>query len=354
MRLYFVLLAFLLLHLHTSTFAQEKKKITAPKSLKITPGKKGNDQEKKATPSAEDTEETIEIEETEEDPSDFDPVFEPKKELSIVSEDTTTINEGETSIVEVDEEIQVDSVWIKIAGYYSIWDSRSVNPYHIDATQFKDTIPIRLYDDQHSWSAPLNKGVINSNFGFRGYRWHYGTDLDLDVGDTIKAAFDGIVRIAKWDGSGYGNYVLLRHYNGLETIYGHMTKSLVEVGQLVKAGQLIGWGGSTGRSSGPHLHYEVRYQGSAINPTLLYDFPNNLLLKDFFLLTAEYFEYLKRPIRSGGKSVRVRKVTYHKVRSGETLGSISRKFGVSITNLMRLNKMGRRSTIRAGQRLRIK
>jgi murein DD-endopeptidase MepM/ murein hydrolase activator NlpD len=352
MRFYLVIIALLLFLCHSSIFAQETKKFNKNRTIKVSPSKKGTDASKKtAKPATKPL--PIPEEEEEDDADDFEPAFEPKKNLSVVSEDTTTIDEGETSIVEVDEEVQIDSVWIKIASYYSIWDSRSVNPYRIDATQFNDTVPIRLYDESHGWSPPLNKGVINSNFGFRGYRWHYGTDLDLDVGDTIKAAFDGIVRIAKWDGGGYGNYVLLRHYNGLETIYGHMTKSLVEVGQLVKAGQLIGWGGSTGRSSGPHLHYEVRYQGSAINPSLLYDFPNNIILTDFLLLTSEYFEYLK-PARHASKQLRTRKVTYHKVRPRENLGAIARKYGLSLTQLRRLNRLGSRSGIRVGQRLRIK
>jgi len=353
MRFYLIILAFLLFCCPSFTFAQETKKFKKSRTIKVSPSKKGSNASKKAgKPGTKPKPRPVD--EEDEDSGDFEPVFEPKKKLSVVSEDTTTIDEGETSIVEVDEEVQIDSVWIKVASYYSIWDSRSVNPYRIDATQFNDTIPIRLYDATHGWSPPLNKGIVNSNFGFRGYRWHYGTDLDLNTGDSIKAAFDGIVRIAKWDGSGYGNYVLLRHYNGLETIYGHMTKSLVEVGQLVKAGQLIGWGGSTGRSSGPHLHYEVRYQGSAINPALLYDFPNNMILTDFFLLTAEYFDYLK-PIRHAGKyHLRTRKVTYHKVRYGENLGAIARKYGLSTSQLRRLNRLGGRSGLRAGQRLRIK
>ncbi|MES2730093.1 MAG: M23 family metallopeptidase [Bacteroidota bacterium] len=349
MRFNLLILALLLLFAGSKSYAQETTKFKKSRNIKVSPAKKGSERGKKADKSVKPPPVEEEIVD-EEDSSDFEPVFEPKKQLSVVSEDTSTINEGETSIVEVEEEIQVDSVWIKIAGYYSIWDSRSVNPYRIDATQFRDTIPIRLYDDQHGWSLPLNRGVINSNFGYRGYRWHYGTDLDLDTGDTVKAAFDGIVRIAKWDGGGYGNYLLIRHYNGLETIYGHLTKSLVEVGQLVKAGQLIGWGGSTGRSSGPHLHYEVRYQGAAINPTLIYDFPHNVLLANSFLLTSEYFEYLK----PSKKYPRVRKVVYHKVRSGDNLGAIARKYGVSTSALRRLNHLGRRSSIRKGQRLRIK
>jgi murein DD-endopeptidase MepM/ murein hydrolase activator NlpD len=347
MRLTLFFLAAILLLFCPKSYAQEKKKFKKSRNIKVSPAKKG---EKTAKPVEPKQPEPQEIVEEEADSSEYEPVFEPKKNLSIVSEDTSTIDEGETSIVEVSEEVQVDSVWIKVAGYYSIWDSRNVNPYNMSGAAFKDTVPILLYDEQHAWSAPLNRGIVTSNFGYRGYRWHYGTDLELDTGDSIRAAFDGIVRIAKWDGGGYGNYVLLRHYNGLETLYGHMTKSLVTVGQLVKAGELIGWGGSTGRSSGPHLHYEVRYQGNALNTTYLYDFPKNVLLSDRFLLTPEYFEYLK----PSAHHPRVRKVVYHKVRAGQTLGAIARRYGVSVNALRKLNRLGSRSTIRQGQKLRIK
>lgn len=320
-----------------------KKVISSPKGKINTPAKTTKKKAPTVQPAAK--------KETKPETPEYKPVFEPLKELSIVNEDTSSIDEGEISVVEVAEEIQVDSVWIKIAQYYSIWDSRSVNPYRMDASNFNDTVPIKLYDTQRFWSSPLVKGSVTSNFGFRGYRWHYGIDLDLDTGDSIKASFDGIVRIAKWDGQGYGNYVLLRHYNGLETLYGHMTKSLVEVGQLVKAGDLIGWGGSTGRSSGPHLHYEIRYQGNAINPSSIYDFPKNAIISDFILLTSEYFQYLKTGTK---RAPVVRKVVYHKVRSGDTLSGISRKYGVTVSYLSKLNRMSSRSKLRAGQRIRIK
>lgn len=347
MRLTLFFLAVFLLLFCPKSYAQEKKKFKKSRNIKVSPAKKGDKATKPVQPKKPTPEEVIE---EEADSTAYEPVFEPKKNLSVVSEDTTTLDEGETSVVEVSEEVQVDSVWIKVAGYYSIWDSRNVNPYNMSGMAFRDTIPILLYDELHAWSPPLNRGIITSNFGYRGYRWHYGTDLELDTGDSIKAAFDGIVRIAKWDGGGYGNYVLLRHYNGLETLYGHMTKSLVEVGQLVKAGELIGWGGSTGRSSGPHLHYEVRYQGNAINTSYLYDFPRNVLLSDRFLLTPEYFEYLK----PSAHHPRVRKVVYHKVRSGQTLGAIARRYGISLSALRKMNRLGSRSTIRQGQKLRIK
>ncbi len=272
--------------------------------------------------------------------------FQPKKDLAIVSEDTSTLGDGETSIIEISEELKIDCVWVKLTEYYSIWDSKRVNPYKIDNSQFKDTIPILLYDSLNgqSWSMPLQKTYTTSKFGMRGYRWHYGTDLKLNMGDTIVACFDGIVRIKGYDPRGYGYYVMLRHYNGLETLYGHMSEQKVEVGQLVKAGELIGLGGSTGRSSGPHLHFEVRYQGNAINPEDMYDFARNNLLSDEFILTPNDFSYITKAAR---------KVVYHKVRPGETLSVLSRKYNVTVQQLCAYNNLSPKAKLAAGRRLRV-
>lgn len=245
----------------------------------------------------------------------------------------------------------MDSVWVKIADYFSIWDSRNINPYNIDPTKFEDTVNIELYNQEKNqlWAAPLVATSVTSQFGMRGYRWHYGTDLELDAGDSVKAAFDGIVRIVKFDPHGYGYYVLLRHYNGLETLYGHLSKQLVEVGQLLKAGDLVGWGGSTGRSSGPHLHYEVRYQGNAVNTAQVYDWDKNALFDRVFTLTPEHFAYF-----SSRKKAQVRRSVYHVVRSGDTLSGVARRYGTSITNLSRMNRISSRTRLRVGQRLRVR
>ncbi len=245
--------------------------------------------------------------------------------LSIVSEDSSEVVEEFLAIVEISEELKIDCVWVTSQEYFSIWDSKSINPYKIDGTKFSDSVSLILFDGKTElgWSCPLETNKITSNFGMRSYRWHYGTDLKCKVGDPIFAAFDGIVRITQYDGGGYGNYILIRHSNGLETLYGHLSKTQVEVGQIVKAGEIIGLGGNTGRSTGPHLHYEVRYQGNPLNPLEMYDFENNLLKFDTLQVTSKSFAYLKES----------RKVVYHSVRRGENLGLISRKYRVPINTL---------------------
>ena len=129
---------------------------------------------------------------------------------------------------------------------------------------------------------PTPNKKITSPYGERWGRMHKGIDIKVYIGDTIYAAFDGKVRIVKYDANGYGIYVVFRHSNGLETLYGHLSKHLVEPNQLVKSGEPIGLGGSTGRSTGPHLHFETRLCGLALNPSLMFDFKEQDVTNDFY------------------------------------------------------------------------
>jgi len=273
--------------------------------------------------------------------------FVPAKVPALVEEVYDSLSDAETNIVEVDEEVKMDCTWVKTTEYYALWDTRRVNPYGVDRTRFDDTVNIVLYDTTQGsfWSAPVKETFPTSHFGPRGGRFHYGTDLELDVGDTIRSVWDGIVRITSFDGRGYGYYVLVRHYNGLETLYGHMSSIQTEVGNLVKAGQPLGLGGNTGRSSGPHLHFEVRYQGNPINAEELFKFTEGLLLKNEFLLTPEQFGYTAR---------KARRVFYHRVRPGDTMYSIASKYGITIARLARLNGLSARSKLGSGRRLKVK
>ncbi len=240
--------------------------------------------------------------------------------------------------------------WISVDTNFAIFDSMSVNPYKVEGDKFKDTVTIALYDSvdtdsSRSWSMPLG-GVnyVTSKFGMRHYKWHYGTDLRLAIGDTIYATFDGVVRINKYNRGGYGYYVLLRHHNALETLYGHMSKQLVRVGQHVKAGQPIGLGGNTGRSSGPHLHFEVRFQGNAIDPSQIFEFDSVRVRTPEYQISPKDFAYIKEAKRA----------MYHRVRSGDTLSHIARRYRVSINQICRLNGIRRSTILRIGRRLRVR
>ncbi|WP_460906261.1 peptidoglycan DD-metalloendopeptidase family protein [Spirosoma areae] len=289
----------------------------------------------------------------------FNSQFEPKKELNpVVSEDTSQLDQGQTSVVEVIDSVLVGNEWVKIADYYAVWDSRTIDPYNINPLEFDEAIDIKLYDPPANryWSAPLEEGKMTSNFGYRWGRWHTGTDLDLETGNPVYAAFDGIVRVVGWDGNGYGRYVLIRHYNGLETLYGHLSKQTVETGQLVKAGDQLGLGGSTGRSSGPHLHFETRYEGNPFSPLNIYSFPENTINSDHFLLTGSVWDYLRGGRSSSFSSEvskpRFKRTVLHRVRSGETLSSIADRYGLSVSSLKRKNHISS-SRLRPGQKLRV-
>ncbi|MGI4865510.1 MAG: peptidoglycan DD-metalloendopeptidase family protein [Janthinobacterium lividum] len=292
-------------------------------------------------------------------------IFNPARKLSIVSEDTTTLNEGGQEIVEMSDEVLIDSSWVKVAGYYSIWDTHNINPYRVDGRRIRDTLTLKLVDParQHYSRMPLTKTPITSGFTFRWGRWHFGVDLDLNTGDSVRAAFDGVIRISKYDGGGYGNYLLVRHFNGIETLYGHLSKALLPVGTFVKAGQVIGLGGSTGRSTGSHLHFEVRYEGNPINPTYMYNFPGYQLRSESFTITSALFNYYSQALRHGRGSSRsrsasseptaARRIAQHQIRSGDTLSEIAERYGVRVSTLKKLNP-GLSNTLRPGKKLRVK
>lgn len=162
--------------------------------------------------------------------------------------------------------------------YSKFWASDRVNPYGTAVT-----IPEHKNIDVSEYVPPV-KGVVTSGYGYRPRfrRMHYGVDLNLHTGDTVRAAFSGKVRLTKYEARGYGYYVVMRHDNGMETVYGHLSRFLVKPNQVVKAGDPIALGGSTGRSTGPHLHFETRYLGIAINPAAIIDFDNKVVHKDVF------------------------------------------------------------------------
>ncbi len=223
--------------------------------------------------------------------------------------------------------------------YDNNWNNSFVNPYK------NKQIPDSLILDISSWSMP-SMGAVTSNFGYRPrfHRMHYGIDLKLNVGDPVRAAFDGKVRIVGCQG-GYGNVIVIRHSNGLETVYGHLSRHLVHVDQYVKAGEIVALGGNTGRSTGPHLHFETRFLGKPINPAEIFDFQNKVTHMDTYVF------YANNKQKTGRSLANVSGIAYHKVKSGDTLSSIAEKYGTTVSVLRKLNKI-KRSNLRLGQLLR--
>lgn len=152
-------------------------------------------------------------------------------------------------------------------------DWKNAITFVYDSVEFNDLpeeiyLPLISKDEKFSLTW---YGKINSEYGKRWGRQHHGLDVDLNIGDTVVAAFDGVVRYAQFNKSGFGNCVVIRHKNGLETIYGHLCKIDVAENQYVKSGQHIGLGGTSGHSTGPHLHFEMRYKDYSFDPQLLID-----------------------------------------------------------------------------------
>lgn len=188
-------------------------------------------------------------------------------------------------------------------------------------------------------------GRTTSKYGPRRGRMHHGVDLKLEVGDPVLAAFDGMVRISRWNRT-FGNVVVVRHHNGLETLYAHLSELKVEPGQEVEAGDLLGLGGSTGRSTGSHLHFEVRYLGRSIDPERLFDLNEGELRTERLALGKRS---LVTSTTASSSSTRI-----HTVRRGETLYSIARKHGTSVQALCRMNGIRSSSTLRVGQRVKFR
>lgn len=203
---------------------------------------------------------------------------------------------------------------------------------------------------------------VNSNYGYRRRfrRMHYGIDLHICTGDTIRAAFDGKVRISGYQGRGYGNYIVVRHDNGLETVYGHLSKKLVPRDAIVKAGQPIALGGSTGRSTGPHLHFETRVMGIPINPALIFDFQEGVPLQDVYTFHRSQANFKKAAspkqyVKRSKASAKTKKApAVHRIRKGDTLSEIAAKHGISVTKLCKLNNISSRATLRPGRALRVR
>ena len=227
---------------------------------------------------------------------------------------------------------------------YPNWSNQYVHAYGKEVI-----IPESYTIDLTGFHMPTPSTRITSPFGPRWRRMHNGLDLKVNIGDTIVAAFDGKVRIVRYERRGYGKYVVIRHDNGLETIYGHLSKQLVEENQLVKAGEVIGLGGNTGRSTGSHLHFETRFLGIAINPIYMFDFPKQDIVADTYT-----FRRTQGSKRAGSHDTQVADGTirYHKVKSGDTLSRIAKLRGVSVSTLCKLNRITTKTTLRPGQVLR--
>ena len=249
--------------------------------------------------------------------------------------------------------------------YEKYWDEISSNPYKMSLDSLPYSWSIWLVDSLGQYHCPF-KGDVHprGKFGPRRGRRHQGIDMPLKTGDPIYATFTGRVRMSKYLG-GFGNLVVIRHENGIETFYGHLSKRNVEAGDWVNAGDVIGLGGSSGRSTGPHLHFETRYNGFAFDPQWLIDFKTGKLRQRLFLLKKKYFniysnyeqdfeDEMKNHEEDKAEDAEKAAMKYYTIRSGDTLSKIARNNGTTIKELCRLNGISQNATLRIGKRLRVR
>lgn len=265
-----------------------------------------------------------------------------KRDLSLIKE------AQEERILDADE-IPADDL------YGGIWNNRYVNTYGS-----LENIPATYTVDLSNFTMPT-MGHTTSKYGPRGRRMHRGIDLKVQIGDTIYAAFDGKIRVCEFERRGYGNYVVIRHSNGLETVYGHLSKFLVSDNDVVKSGDPIALGGNTGRSTGSHLHFELRFLGKSIDPTEIVDFENKVCHKDRYVVVPGRLDSpaqntdlrASKSTKTTNNKYATGTVSYYRIKKGDTLGAIARRHGIPVSKLCSLNNISTRETLRVGKSLRI-
>ncbi|MES2763066.1 MAG: M23 family metallopeptidase [Bacteroidota bacterium] len=258
-----------------------------------------------------------------------------EKEIELISYYNSILNSCQTNLTIV----RYNNV--PATNFYDDFDESAVFQITPE-TEFPESQIIKLESDSLGVYSHPRIGQVNSKFGWRDGRMHKGIDINLHKGDAVVAAFDGMVRIAHVKGA-YGNVVIIRHYNGLETVYAHLSKIKVKPGQVVLAGQLIGLGGSTGRSSGPHLHFEVRFKGQALNPSSIISFIENKTYNDSIVIKKSRYGICAYPSNA----------TLHTIERGDTWYEVAKRYGLSMKELCVLNNTDKRYYLKIGQKLRV-
>ena len=257
------------------------------------------------------------------------------------------------------------------AVFRKAWKTNEINPYNTKLEDLPWRVTLCLADSASRFCVPRQVKVF-SPFGWRRRRNHTGVDLPLPTGTPVYAAFDGRVRCSMYN-RGYGNVVIVRHASGLETTYAHLSRRNVEPGDYVSAGDVVGFGGSTGRSTGPHLHFETRYEGYAFDPQWLIDFETGTLRHGWFVLKRKYLsndsryypeseeeddEIYQTEEEERAEAERIAKemaaAKYHTIQSGDTLLGLAAKYHTTVAAICKLNGITSTTTLRIGKKLRVK
>lgn len=277
--------------------------------------------------------------------------------LSISAQDISAISLDSIKAYVERDSIKKDS--IKKEFLTNNWSNTEFNPYRNTAIEF----PFELNFDDVYYASPISKDyVITSRFGWRWSRVHKGIDIDLITGDNVIAMLDGKVRYVGYH-SGHGKTIVVRHYNGLETVYAHLSGYKVKVNETVRKGQIIGTGGNTGNSRGSHVHIESTYKGLHINPEYIFSFDSsNKIKKPTFWITRDWVtpflhnsnrqsEFVYFNSKEEAKQSKGIKQEVYIVKKGDTLYDISRRFNVSVSKICKANAIGKNTVLKIGQEL---
>ena len=203
------------------------------------------------------------------------------------------------------------------------------------------------YFDFSTMLIPItHKAPLGSRYGVRDHRLHRGVDVSIIRDEPVVAAFPGTVVVSKYNQGGYGHYVMVEHENGLSTLYGHLSERLVKVGEKVYPGDIVGLAGNTGKSSGAHLHFEIRYGEINIDPETIVDFPN-------WELKPGVEHVPKKKIINAHYNMqrKLKKENHYTVKKGDTQGKVAAWFNISVDALCRINNLKPGAPLKVGQRL---
>lgn len=261
------------------------------------------------------------------------------------------------SVHDMQEYIPEDFIFIPSDVLYNnSWDNTNVRIRKANPEEMEDSIMLVLsHPSENPFVFPV-KGRFLSPFGYRGRRVHAGVDIKLDAGDPVYCAFDGKVRLSRRY-RGYGNIVVVRHFNGLETVYSHLSKLLVKVNDDVKAGDVLGLGGRTGRATTTHLHFETRFLGDPFDPLVLLDMENFTLKKDTLIITPDLFKLsgkAKKTKAGSAKGSNGKSGSWHTIKKGDTLSQIAKKHRTTVSALCKLNGISKTTKLKLGRKLKVR
>jgi murein DD-endopeptidase MepM/ murein hydrolase activator NlpD len=304
--------------------------------------------------------------------------------VQIDNKNVVLFSDNVWSYVSTLEELANDKKYSDTAKIFTeYWNNITFAYMYPEDKPLPDTVQLILSDSSRKFVLPVFGG-ITSGFGYRNGRPHKAIDIGLDQGTPVKCAFDGKIRYAEFNTGGYGNLIIVRHFNGLETYYAHLSRMYVKPGDIVKAGQVIGGGGNTGASwTGAHLHFETRYRDHAFDPLKIIDYDKQCLKSDTVLLTTADFKisqnhkaYVNNGVNGtgtgevvnyGGSSDSKQAVVqsnpassgktignFYYVKSGDTLSAIAVRFGTTVAKLCEMNGISKNSVLRIGQKIKIR